>query len=66
MNFMSVARTYGYDTCAIGGFDKQNINQALGIDGRYIPVLLISIGQANETGYESIRLTAKEVTKYID
>ena len=28
MNLMTVARLHGYDTCAIGGFDK-NINDAL-------------------------------------
>lgn len=66
MNLMTIARMYGYDTCAIGGFDKKNINDALGIDKRYLPVLLISIGQADETGYESIRLSAKEVTTFID
>ena len=66
MNLMLVARTYGYDTCAIGGFDKQKINEALGIDERYAPVLLLSIGKADESGYESIRLAASEVTKFID
>lgn len=66
MNFMIVSRMYGYDTCAIGGFDKQHINQILGIPKRYLPVLLISIGKKDETGYESIRLSASEVTKYID
>lgn len=62
MNFMTVARMHGFDTCAIGGFDKQHINTALGIDKRYVPVLLISIGKADEAGYESIRLNAHEVT----
>lgn len=66
MNLMLVAKTYGYDTCAIGGFDKHKINSALGIDERYAPVLLVSIGQADESGYDSIRLAASEVTKYID
>src|SRR5690554_4361240 len=65
MNLMIVARTYGYDTCAIGGFDKQKINQALNIDERYAPVLILSIGQADESGYESIRLKASEVTRYV-
>lgn len=66
MNFMLVARTYGYDTCPIGGFNKKFVHEALGIDSRYVPVLLISVGKADESGYESIRLSAKEVTKFID
>lgn len=66
MNFMLVARTYGYDTCAIGGFNKKLVHEALGIDSRYAPVLLISVGKADESGYDSIRLSAKEVTKFID
>ncbi|WP_025724770.1 nitroreductase family protein [Acholeplasma granularum] len=66
MNLMLVARMYGYDTCAIGGFDKKSINDALNIDKRYVPVLIISIGKADESGYDSIRLRADEVTKFID
>lgn len=66
MNFMLVSRIYGYDTCAIGGFDKKSINQTLDIDTRYVPVLLISVGKADDTGYESLRFDAKEITNYID
>jgi nitroreductase len=63
---MLVSRIYGYDTCPIGGFDKKNINQSLGIDPRYVPVLLISVGKADDKGYESLRFDANEVTNYID
>lgn len=63
MQLMHVARSYGYDTCPIGGFDKTRINNVLGIDeNRYLPTLILSIGKADEKGYESIRLSVDEVT----
>lgn len=63
MNLMLVARAYGYDTNPIGGFEKANIADALEIDGnRYYPVMLVSIGKADEEGYPSYRLPASDIT----
>lgn len=66
MNFMLVARAYGYDTNPIGGFDKETIASVLGMDSeRYNPVMIISIGKANEEGYPSYRLPAAELMTWI-
>lgn len=66
MNLMLVARAYGYDTNPIGGFDKETIASALGMDSeRYYPVMMLSIGKANEAGYPSYRLPAAEITSWI-
>lgn len=65
-HFMLVSRMHGYDTCPIGGFNAELANEALGIDSRYLPILLISIGKKDEDGYQSIRLNANEVTYFID
>ncbi|RIL89852.1 nitroreductase family protein, partial [Staphylococcus equorum] len=57
MQFMLVARYYGYDTNPIGGFDKENITEALGLDPeRYVPVMMIAVGKAAAEGHQSVRL----------
>lgn len=63
MNLMLVAKNHGYDTCPMGGFDKENIVKVLGLDEeRYFPILMLSIGKAVEAGYASYRLPAKELS----
>ncbi|MGQ0441325.1 nitroreductase family protein [Bacillus sp. B-TM1] len=32
MQFMLAARAHGYDTCPIGGFEKDQIAEAFGLD----------------------------------
>ncbi|QLB13313.1 pentatricopeptide repeat protein [Bisgaardia hudsonensis] len=65
MQFMLVARAHGYDTNAIGGFEKDKIANALGIDKeRYVPVMIIAIGKANYQSHGSIRLDAEEITTF--
>lgn len=65
MQLMLTAKEFGYDTCPIGGFNKSTINEAIGIDSRYVPVLIISIGKAAEDGYESLRLPLEEIVTYM-
>ncbi|WP_101689140.1 nitroreductase family protein [Dysgonomonas massiliensis] len=66
MQLMLSAKAYGYDTNAIGGFDRENISKVLGMDtNRYKPVLILSIGKANQEGHDSSRLSVDEVTKWI-
>jgi nitroreductase len=65
MQLMLVARAHGYDTNAIGGFEKDRIADAFGLDAeRYIPVMLISIGKAAESGYPSVRLPVDKVATW--
>ncbi len=65
MQLMLVARSYGYDTNPIGGFEKDKIAEALGFDAeRYVPVMIIAIGKSNYTSHGTIRLDAKEVTTF--
>ena len=44
MQFMLAARAHGYDTCPIGGFEKDQIAEAFGLDKSYV-VMLISTGK---------------------
>lgn len=66
MQLMHIARSHGYDTCPIGGFKHDQIAEALGLDShRYKPVLIVSIGKADEDGYPSVRLDVEDITKWI-
>lgn len=63
MQFMLVARSHGYDTNPIGGFEEDRIAEAFGLDPeRYVPVLIMSIGKADSEGHTSFRLPAEELT----
>ncbi|EIT87075.1 NAD(P)H nitroreductase [Fictibacillus macauensis ZFHKF-1] len=65
MQFMLAARAHGYDTCPIGGYEKDQIAEAFGMDkNRYVPVMLISIGKAATTGYNSVRLPLEKVAQW--
>ena len=66
MQFMQVARTYGYDTCPIGGFKHDILAETLGLDPkRYKPLLIISIGKRAEDGYNSVRLDVDDITTWL-
>ena len=65
MQLMLVARAHGYDTNAIGGFQREGLAEAFEMDpSRYIPTLIISVGKAAEEGYQSVRLTPEKVVKH--
>lgn len=65
MQLMLVARSYGYDTNPIGGYIEENLAQTFGLDNkRYVPVLIIAIGKALETGYSSLRLPIETITSW--
>jgi nitroreductase len=65
MQLMLVARAHGYDTNPIGGYDKERIAEAFGMDkGRYVPIMLVSIGKAVNDGYPSMRLPVDRVAEW--
>ncbi|WP_114572259.1 nitroreductase family protein [Exiguobacterium flavidum] len=65
MQLMLVARAHGYDTNPIGGYEKDQIAEAFGLDKeRYLPVMLLSIGKAAEEGYPSVRLPIEEIATW--
>lgn len=65
MNLMHVARLHGYDTCPIGGFNHEDIFHVCDMDpNRYTPVMIVSIGVADETGYETVRLPFEDVASF--
>ena len=65
MQFMLVARAHGYDTNPIGGFEADQLAEAVDLDKeRYVPVMILSIGKAMEEGYESVRFAAEKITNF--
>jgi nitroreductase len=63
MQFMLVARSHDYETNPMGGYDKENIAEAFGLEkDRYVPVMIISVGKAATEGRPSYRLPVDEVT----
>lgn len=65
MQLMLVARAHGYDTNPIGGYEKEQIAEAFGLDKeRYLPVMLLSIGKAADEGYPSVRLPIEEIATW--
>ncbi|UII57731.1 nitroreductase family protein [Cytobacillus spongiae] len=62
MQLMLVAKGMGYDTCAMGGFDRQKMTEEFHIPSRYIPTMLISVGKAAEAAYPSTRFQVEDVT----
>lgn len=65
MQLMLAARAHGYDTNPIGGYEKDKIAEAFDMDKeRFYPVMLISIGKAIDTGYQSVRLPVDAITEW--
>lgn len=65
MQLMLVARSHGYDTNPIGGFDADQLAATFDLDEeRFHPVMILSIGKAMETGFESVRLSAEKITSF--
>ena len=62
-NLMIVARAYGYDSCPMGGFDRDNFMKVLEIDtNRYKPVVLISIGKRAKDAKQTLRFPIHTIT----
>lgn len=65
MQIMLAARAYGYDTNPIGGYEKDKIAEAFGLEkDRYMPVMLLSIGKAADEGHHSVRLPIERVAQW--
>lgn len=61
MQLMLVARSKGYDTVPMGGYDQAKFVEAFGVSEQYVPVMLIAIGKATEPGHPTTRLPIEDV-----
>ena len=64
MQLMLVARSKGYDTVPMGGYDQAKFVEAFGISERYVPVMLIAIGKATKPGHPTTRLPIADVVLF--
>ena len=46
---MLSAAELGLGGCILGAFNKDNVSEALGIDKKYIPMLILALGEPDET-----------------
>ncbi|MGE6258095.1 nitroreductase family protein [Heyndrickxia sporothermodurans] len=65
MQLMLIAKSKGYDTVTMGGFDKEKFVEKFNIEDRYIPIVLIAIGKAAGPAFNSTRLPLDEVVRFI-
>lgn len=67
MQLMLIAKEKGYDTHAIGIYDKQAVLDTLAVDAtRYAPVMLLTIGQAVVPPLPSARLPLNHTVVWND
>lgn len=67
MQLMQAARVYGYDTCALGAYDRDGVAKALGMDDvRNVPIMLLTIGKAAEQGNPPYRLPVSAISTFCE
>ncbi|MFH5185616.1 nitroreductase family protein [Paenibacillus sp. TAB 01] len=62
MQLMLAAKARGYDTVAMGGYNKQAFQETFGIPDRYKSVMLIAVGKAAQQAHATVRLPIEDVT----
>nr|MDH3077184.1 nitroreductase family protein [Bacillus velezensis] len=65
MRLMLAAKAKGYDTCAIGGFNKEQFVKEFDVSERFVPVMLISIGKAVKPAHKSNRPPVSKVSTWL-
>lgn len=65
MQLMIAAKAKGFDTCAIGGFNKGKFAEAFEIDSRYVPIMLITVGKSVKPAHQSGRFPVSEVSTWL-
>lgn len=65
MQLVLSAQDKGFDTGIIGGFKTEEFSKEFGIDKRYVPVMLITIGKSVGKAHKSYRLPLKDKVKFI-
>ena len=67
MQLMLVAKDRGYDTHAIGIFDRKAVMNVLDVDSkRYAPLMLLAIGKAATAPIPSVRLPLEYTVSWND
>lgn len=64
MQLMLAARAKGYDTVPMGGYNRDQAKELLGISDRYLPTLMLPIGKAAVQGHPTTRLPMEKVVYF--
>ncbi len=65
MQLMLIAKDHGYDTNPIGGFERDEVLDALSINKeRYVPVMFIAIGKGVKAPHDSSRHEIEEIVAF--
>lgn len=61
MQFMLTAKSRGYDTVPMGGFNAQQLIEEFALPSNLVPLLLISVGKAATPGRLTVRLPIDDI-----
>lgn len=64
MQLMLAAKATGWDTCAIGGFNPQALMEEFNVSSRYVPIMLITIGESTLKGHPAPRMKVDQVVEW--
>ncbi|MEG7968343.1 MULTISPECIES: nitroreductase family protein [Bacillus cereus group] len=64
MQLMLAAKATGWDTCAIGGFNPQALTEEFNVSSRYVPIMLITIGESTLKGHPAPRMSVEQVSEW--
>ncbi|MFF2797202.1 nitroreductase family protein [Lysinibacillus xylanilyticus] len=64
MQIMLLAKEMGYDTVAMGGFDKSKFAEYMELPSNEVPILLLAIGKAAGPAYGSSRLPIERLVRF--
>jgi nitroreductase len=65
MQLMLIAKSRGYDTVPMGGFNKQKFMERFNIEDRYFPAVLIAVGKAAVPGRETTRIAVEDIVRFV-
>ena len=66
MQLMLSAKDRGYDTVAMSGFETEAVRKLFNIEDHLVNGLIIPIGKAQTTGFETVRRDVSEVVTWLD
>lgn len=66
MHLMHIIRAHGYGTVPMRGATFSKIPQLLDVPDHWIPIMLLPIGKALNSGYDSIRYSVDEFSTIIE
>ena len=61
---LCLPKATGWDTCAIGGFNPQALTEEFNVSSRYVPIMLITIGESTLKGHPAPRMSVEQVSEW--